>query len=423
MSYKFETIQLHGGQYPDSETGSRAVPIYQTSSYVFKSSDHAANLFSLKENGNIYTRLGNPTTQVLEERISLLEGGIGALGVASGAAAVAYTFLTIAKCGDEILSANNIYGGTYNFLTNTIIDYGIHTKFFNPKDLNQLENLITSKTKIIFIESLGNPSGDVVDIEKICSIAHKHNIPVVVDNTFATPYLIKPFEFGADIVVYSATKFLGGHGTSIAGLIVDSGNFNWKDSKFETFNTPDNGYHGLKYSDLNEKAFITKARVKTLRDTGAALSPFNSFLILQGIETLSLRMERHVANAEKIAEFLFKNNEVEWISYPKFQENIETELVEKYLKKGATSIFTFGLKGGRKRGKKFIDSLQLFSHLANVADAKSLIIHPASTTHGQLNDSELESCGIKPETIRISIGLENIYDLIEDLKNAIEITK
>lgn len=423
MSYKFETIQLHGGQYPDSETGSRAVPIYQTSSYVFKNSDHAANLFSLKENGNIYTRLGNPTTQVLEERISLLEGGIGALGVASGAAAVAYTFLTIAKCGDEILSTNNIYGGTYNFLTNTIIDYGIRTKFFNPKDLNQLENLITSKTKIIFIESLGNPSGDVVDIEKICFIAHKHNIPVVVDNTFATPYLIKPFEFGADIVVYSATKFLGGHGTSIAGLIVDSGNFNWKDSKFETFNTPDNGYHGLKYSDLNEKAFITKARVKTLRDTGAALSPFNSFLILQGIETLSLRMERHVANAEKIAEFLFINSEVEWISYPKFQKNLEKELIEKYLKNGATSIFTFGLKGGRKRGKKFIDSLQLFSHLANVADAKSLIIHPASTTHGQLNDLELESCGIKPETIRISIGLENIYDLIEDLKNAIEITK
>lgn len=423
MSYKFETIQLHGGQHPDSETGSRAVPIYQTSSYVFKNSDHAANLFSLKEDGNIYTRLGNPTTQVLEERISLLEGGVGALGVASGAAAIAYTFLTIAKCGDEIISANNIYGGTYNFLTNTIIDYGINTKFFNPKDLNQLEQLINSKTKIIFIESLGNPSGDVIDIEKICSIAHKHSVPVIVDNTFATPYLIKPFEYGADIVVYSATKFLGGHGTSIAGLIVDSGNFNWKNPKFETFNTSDNGYHGLKYSDLNEKAFITKARVKTLRDTGAALSPFNSFLILQGIETLSLRMERHVANAEKIAEFLFKNNEIEWISYPKFQENLDRELVEKYLKKGATSIFTFGLKGGRERGKKFIDSLKLFSHLANVADAKSLIIHPASTTHGQLSDSELESCGIKPETIRISIGLEHVDDLIEDLKNAIEITK
>lgn len=255
MSYKFETIQLHGGQYPDSETGSRAVPIYQTSSYVFKNSYHAANLFSLKEDGNIYTRLGNPTTQVLEERISLLEGGVGALGVASGAAAIAYTFLTIAKYGDEIISANNIYGGTYNFLTNTIIDYGINTKFFNPKDLNQLEQLINSKTKIIFIESLGNPSGDVIDIEKICSIAHKHSVPVIVDNTFATPYLIKPFEYGADIVVYSATKFLGGHGTSIAGLIIDSGNFNWKNPKFETFNTSDNGYHGLKYSDLNEKAF------------------------------------------------------------------------------------------------------------------------------------------------------------------------
>lgn len=423
MSYKFETIQLHGGQYPDSETGSRAVPIYQTSSYVFKNSDHAANLFSLKENGNIYTRLGNPTTQVLEERISLLEGGVGALGVASGAAAIAYAFLTIAKYGDEIISANNIYGGTYNFLTNTIIDYGINTKFFNPKDLIQLEHLITSKTKIIFIESLGNPSGDVIDIEKICFIAHRYNIPVIVDNTFATPYLIKPFEYGADIVVYSATKFLGGHGTSIAGLIVDSGKFNWKNTKFETFNTPDNGYHGLKYSDLNEKAFITKVRVKTLRDTGAALSPFNAFLILQGIETLSLRMERHVENAEKVAKFLFENDEVEWISYPKFQENSEKKLIEKYLKKGTTSIFTFGLRGGRKRGKKFIDSLKLFSHLANVADAKSLIIHPASTTHGQLSDSELEICGIKPETIRISIGLENIDDLIIDLKNAIDITK
>ena len=423
MSYKFETIQLHGGQYPDSETGSRAVPIYQTSSYVFKNSDHAANLFSLKENGNIYTRLGNPTTQVLEERISLLEGGVGALGVASGAAAIAYAFLTIAKYGDEIISANNIYGGTYNFLTNTIIDYGINTKFFNPKDLIQLEHLITSKTKIIFIESLGNPSGDVIDIEKICFIAHRYNIPVIVDNTFATPYLIKPFEYDADIVVYSATKFLGGHGTSIAGLIVDSGKFNWKNTKFETFNTPDNGYHGLKYSDLNEKAFITKVRVKTLRDTGAALSPFNAFLILQGIETLSLRMERHVENAEKVAKFLFENDEVEWISYPKFQENSEKKLIEKYLKKGATSIFTFGLRGGRRRGKKFIDSLELFSHLANVADAKSLIIHPASTTHGQLSDSELEICGIKPETIRISIGLENIDDLIIDLKNAIDITK
>ena len=423
MSYKFETIQLHGGQHPDSETGARAVPIYQTSSYVFRDSDHAASLFSLQEVGNIYTRLGNPTTEVLEERIALLEGGVGALAVASGAAAIAYTFLTIAKYGDEIISASNIYGGSYNLLTNTITDYGINTKFFDPKNLDELRDLITNKTKIIFIESLGNPSGDVVDIEKICEISHEYNIPVVVDNTFATPYLIRPFEYGADIVVHSATKFLGGHGTSIAGLIVDSGKFDWKNSKFETFNTPDKGYHGLKYSDLNEKAFITKARVKTLRDTGAALSPFNAFLILQGIETLSLRVERHVENAKKIAKFLSENNEVEWVSHPEFQKNKNKELIKKYLKKGATSIFTFGLKGGRERGKKFIDSLELFSHLANVADAKSLIIHPASTTHGQLNDSELKQSGIEPETIRISVGLENIDDLILDLERAIKVSK
>ncbi|WP_293722105.1 aminotransferase class I/II-fold pyridoxal phosphate-dependent enzyme [uncultured Cetobacterium sp.] len=423
MAYKFETIQLHGGQHPDSETGSRAVPIYQTSSYVFKDSDHAARLFSLEEAGNIYTRLGNPTTAILEERVALLEGGVGALAVASGAAAVAYTFLTIAKCGDEILSASNIYGGTYNFLANTIKDYGVESRFFNPKDLDELKALITSKTKVIFIESLGNPSGDVVDIEGISLIAHEYNIPLVVDNTFATPYLIKPFQFGADIVVHSATKFLGGHGTSIAGVIVDGGKFNWKDEKFQTFNTPDNGYHGLKYSDLDETAFIIKARVKTLRDTGAALSPFNAFLILQGIETLSLRMERHVKNAKEIARFLYENNEVEWVSYPEFQENTDKKLIEKYLKNGATSIFTFGLKGGRNRGKKFIDSLELFSHLANVADAKSLIIHPASTTHGQLSDIELEKSGVKPETIRISVGLENIDDLILDLKKAIELSK
>lgn len=423
MAYKFETIQLHGGQYPDSETGSRAVPIYQTSSYVFKDSDHAARLFSLEEPGNIYTRLGNPTTAVLEERVALLEGGVGALAVASGAAAVAYTFLTIAKCGDEILSASNIYGGTYNLLANTIKDYGIESKFFNPKNLNELRALINSKTKIIFIESLGNPSGDVVDIEGISSIAREYNIPLVVDNTFATPYLIRPFSYGADIVVHSATKFLGGHGTSIAGVIVDSGKFNWKDEKFESFNTSDSGYHGLKYSDLNENAFITKARVKTLRDTGAALSPFNAFLILQGIETLSLRMERHVKNAKEVAKFLYENNEVEWLSYPEFDENADKQLVEKYLKNGATSIFTFGLKSGRERAKKFIDSLKLFSHLANVADAKSLIIHPASTTHGQLSDTELEKSGVKPETIRISVGLENIDDLILDLQKAIELSR
>ena len=423
MTYRFETLQLHGGQEPDTATGSRAVPIYQTSSYVFKDTEHAARLFNLEEAGNIYTRLGNPTTAVLEERMALLEGGVGALGVASGSAAVTYAILNVAKAGDEIVASNNLYGGTYNLLANTLRDFGITTKFFDPNKPEEIKNLITENTKAVYIESLGNPSGQVIDIEAISHEAHSNNLPVIVDNTFATPYLIKPLEHGADIVVYSATKFLGGHGTTIAGVIVDGGKFDWTNEKFESFNTPDSGYHGLKYSDLGEAAFILKARVKLLRDTGAALSPFNSFLILQGLETLSLRLERHVENARGVARFLYEHPEVEWVSHPEFSGEEQRNLVSKYLKNGPTSIFTFGLKGGKERAGRFIDSLELFSHLANVADAKSLIIHPATTTHGQLSNKELLECGISPDTIRISVGLENIHDLIADLTKAIGLSE
>jgi len=419
MTYRFETLQLHGGQEPDGTTGARAVPIYQTSSYVFKDTDHAARLFNLEEAGNIYTRLGNPTTQVLEDRMSLLEGGVGALAVASGSAAVTYAILNLAKAGDEIVASNNLYGGTYNLLANTLKDFGITTKFFDPNNPEEINELINERTRGVYIESLGNPSGQVIDIEKIADISHDNKLPLIVDNTFATPYLIKSLEYGADIVVYSATKFLGGHGTTIAGVIVDGGKFDWTNEKFTTFNTPDPGYHGLKYSDLGESAFILRARVKLLRDTGAALSPFNSFLILQGLETLSLRLERHVENARRIAGYLHNHPEVEWITHPEFSGDEQGKLVKKYLKNGPTSIFTFGLKGRRERAGRFIDSLKLFSHLANVADAKSLIIHPATTTHGQLSTKELLQCGIKPETIRISVGIENAEDLIEDLQSAI----
>ncbi len=423
MEYKFETLQLHGGQRPDKESMARAVPIYQTTSYVFESTEHASKLFNLEEAGNIYTRIGNPTTAVLEERINLLEGGSGALAVASGSAAIHYAILNIAKAGDEIIAAKNIYGGTYNFFANTIEDYGIKVRFFDTDNIDEIAKLINEKTKGIYIESLENPSGGVVDIEKIAKVAKENKLPLVVDNTFATPYLIRPFDYGANIVVYSATKFLGGHGTSIGGLIVDGGNFDWSNEKYEGFNKPDSGYHGLKYSDLGEQAFIVRARVKLLRDTGAAISPFNSFLLLQGIETLSLRLDRHIENARRIANYLNDSDEVEWVSYPELTTDEQKKLVEKYLNKGATSIFTFGLSGGRERVGRFIDSLKVFSHLANVADAKSLIIHPATTTHGQLSDEELKECGIKPEMIRISVGLENIDDLITDLDKAIKISR
>lgn len=419
MNFKFETLQLHAGQVEDTLTGSRAVPIYQTASYTFKDADHGARLFNLEEEGNIYTRIGNPTNEVLEKRIAALEGGVGGLAVASGSAAITYALLTIARLGDEIVSAKGIYGGSYNFLSNTIEDFGIKTRFFETSNLETLEKAITSKTKVIFIETLENPTGQIVDLDAISEIAQKYKLPLVVDNTFGTPYLIKPIEHGANIVVHSATKFLGGHGTTIAGVIIDGGNFNWKDDKFKSFNIPDPGYNNLIYSDLGEQAFILKARVRLLRDTGAALSPFNAFLILQGIETLSLRVERHVENAKKIAEFLKSNSEVDWITHPEFTTKEQKELANKYYKRGVGSIFTLGLHGGKERAKKFIESLEIFSHLANVADAKSLIIHPASTTHSQLSEKQLEAAGIKSNMIRISIGLENIDDLIEDLKNAI----
>ncbi len=420
---KFETLQLHGGYTIDKTTNSRAVPIYQTSSYVFDSTEHARKLFSLEQEGNIYTRIGNPTNDVLEKRIALLEGGQGALAVSSGSTAITYTILTIAKCGDEILSSGSIYGGSYNLFANTLPDYGIKTTFFDSRNIIEMESLINEKTKVIFLETIGNPNATIIDLDNISKVAHKYGIPVVVDNTFATSYLYKPFEHGADVVVYSATKYLGGHGTTIAGLIIDGGNFKWKDnSRFENFNKEDAGYHGLKYADLGSQAFILKARTKLLRDTGGCLSPFNAFLILQGIETLSLRMERHVENARKVAKFLKNHELVSWVSYPEHENHESYELAKKYFPKGVGSIFTFGLKGGKKAGGKFIESLKIFSHLANVADAKSLIIHPATTTHSQMSEEQLKKSGIFPETIRISVGLENIDDIIDDLDNALKIS-
>ena len=419
-NYKFETLQLHAGQEEaEGTTKARAVPIYQTTSYVFDSVEHAANLFSLKEEGNIYSRIMNPTTDVLEKRITALEGGVGAVAVASGSAAITYAVLTVAVAGDEIISSKNIYGGTYNLFANTLKDFGLTTKFFNPDKLEEIETLITEKTKAVFIETIGNPNADVIDIEKAAEIAHRNGLPLIIDNTFA-PYLCRPFEHGADIIVYSATKFLGGHGTTIAGLVVDSGKFNWKDSKFKNFNDPDPGYHNLKYSDLGEAAFIIKLRVKLLRDTGAALSPFNSFLILQGIETLSIRIDRHIENALKTAEFLEKHPKVKKVNYPGLPESPYKKLQEKYLPKGGGSVFTFELKGGLESGIRLINSVKLFSHLANVADAKSLIIHPASTTHSQMTEKELENCGITSGIVRISIGLEHIDDILEDLSQALE---
>jgi O-acetylhomoserine (thiol)-lyase len=417
---KFETLQLHAGQEPDSATNSRAVPIYQTTSYVFNDSEHAANLFALKEPGNIYTRIMNPTTDVLEKRIAALDGGVGALAVASGTAAITYAILNIARSGDHIISASNLYGGTYNLFANTIKDFGIDTTFVDYDDLAGFEAAIKDNTKAIFLESIGNPNATIADLEAVSELAHKYGLPVIVDNTFATPYLFRPLDHGADIVVYSATKFLGGHGTSIAGLIVDGGKFDWASGRFDNFTTPDSGYHGLKYADLGEAAFILKARVKLLRDTGAALSPFNAFLILQGIETLSLRLERHVENARKVVKFLVDSPYVDWVSYPELESHKDNALAEKYFPKGAGSIFTFGIKGGVEQGKKFIDSLEIFSHLANVADAKSLIIHPASTTHAQLTEEQQKSAGLSPETVRISVGLENIDDLLADLEQALE---
>ncbi|PRR84367.1 homocysteine synthase [Clostridium vincentii] len=419
-NYRFETQQLHAGQDVDPTTKSRTVPIYQTSSYVFDNTQHAENLFGLKENGNIYSRIMNPTSDVFEKRMAVLEGGVGALATASGSAAITYSILNIAGTGDEIVAAATLYGGTFNLFSTTLPRLGITTTFVDPDRVENFEAAITEKTKAIFIESIGNPGINIIDIEEVAKVAHKHGIPLIIDNTFGTPYLVKPIEFGADIVVHSATKFIGGHGTSIGGVIVDGGNFDWaQNDKFPGFTEPDTSYHGLVYArDIGAAAFITKARVQLLRDTGATLSPFNSFLFLQGLETLSLRLERHVENTKKIVDFLNSNDQVAWVNYPSLEGNKYYDLAKKYLPKGAGSIFTFGVKGGEAEARKFIDSLEVFSQLANVGDSKSLVIHPASTTHQQLSDTEQANAGITKDMIRLSIGTEHIDDLIEDLQNA-----
>ena len=419
--FGFETQQLHAGQKPDPTTGSRAVPIYQTTSYVFNDTDHAADLFALRTPGNIYTRIMNPTTDVFEQRIAALEGGIAALGVASGSAAVTYSILNLANAGDNIVAAGTLYGGTFSLFANTLPNYGITTTFVNPDDPENFRRAIDARTKALYIETIGNPGINLVDIEKVASIAHENGIPLVVDNTFGTPYLIRPIEYGADIVVHSATKFIGGHGTSIGGAIVDGGHFDWASGKFPNYTTPDTGYHGLVFAEaLGAAAYITRARVTLLRDTGAAISPFNSFLLLQGLETLSLRVERHVANTRKIVAFLKDHPAVESVNYPELPESKYNALAKKYLPKGAGSIFTFELKGGLAAGRTFINSLEIFSHLANVADAKSLVIHPASTTHSQLEGEDLIKAGVTPGQVRLSIGIEDAEDLIWDLGQALE---
>lgn len=419
--FKFDTLQVHAGQVPDPTTGSRAVPIYQTTSYVFRDTDHAAALFSLAEPDNIYTRIMNPTTDVLERRIAALEGGVAALAVASGSAAITYSILNIAEAGDEIVAASTLYGGTYNLLAYTLPRLGVKTVFVNPDEPENFRKAITEKTKALYAETIGNPASNILDIEAVAAIAHEHKIPLIVDNTLGTPYLLRPFEHGADIVVHSATKFIGGHGTSLGGLIVDSGKFNWlESSRFPGLTEPDPSYHGICYAkDVGAAAFVTKVRTQLLRDTGAALSPFNAFLLLQGLETLSLRMERHAANAQAVAEFLEGHPRVEWVNYPGLKSNKYYNLAQKYTPRGPGSVFTFGVKGGAEAGKRFINSLKLFSLLANVGDAKSLAIHPASTTHSQLTGEDLLATGTTPEQVRLSIGIEDIEDILWDLDQAL----
>ncbi|PZL74211.1 O-acetylhomoserine aminocarboxypropyltransferase [Enterococcus plantarum] len=419
-NYQFETIQIHGGHTPDKETNARAVPIYQTTSYTFDDTQDAAEKFALAKVGNIYTRITNPTTAVFEDRLNELEGGVGAVAVASGTAAVTYAIQNLASSGDHIVSASTLYGGTFNLFAHTLPEFGISTTFVDPDQLTNFEEAIQKNTKAIFIETIGNPSTNVADLEAIAEIAHKHKLPLIVDNTFATAYLNRPFDFGADIVVYSATKFIGGHGVALGGVIIDSGKFNWANGKFPKLVDPDPSYHGLSYTkDIGAAAYITRLRVSLLRDTGAAISPFNSFLLILGLETLSLRLDRHVENALAIAEFLAKHPKVEWVNYPGLPNNSYHELAKKYLPKGAGSVFTFGVKGGAEAGKKLINHVQLFSLLANVGDAKSLIIHPASTTHSQLSEEELKASGTSPELIRLSIGIENIDDILTDLEQAL----
>ncbi len=421
---KFETLQLHIGQeQPDPVTDAIAVPIYQTSSYVFRNSEHAAARFNLSDAGNIYGRLTNPTQDIFEKRVAALEGGVAALAVASGAAAISYTIQNLAHAGDHIVAAKNIYGGTYNLLAHTLQEYGITTTFVDPFRYDEVEAAIQENTKAIHIETLGNPNSDVVDIEKLAEIAHAHKIPLVVDNTFATPYLVRPIEYGADIVVHSATKFIGGHGTTIGGVIIDSGKFDWEASgKFPSLTEPNASYHGISFTKaVGAAAFVTKIRAILLRDTGATLSPFHAFIFLQGLETLSLRVERHVENALKVVKYLENHPQVEKVNHPSISPDAgQQQLYKKYFPKGGGSIFTFEIKGDAEKAKKFIDNLELFSLLANVADVKSLVIHPASTTHSQLNEEELKDQGIRPNTIRLSVGTENIDDILEDLEEAFQ---
>lgn len=420
---RFETLQLHVGQEtPDPATDARAVPIYQTTSYVFRDSAHAAARFSLQEPGNIYGRLTNSTQGVLEERMAALEGGVAALAVASGAAAITYAFENITRAGDHIVAAQTIYGGTYNLLAHTLPAYGVTTTFADPSDLRNFELAIRENTKAVFIETLGNPNSNVIDIAAVAAIAHKHGIPLIVDNTFGTPFLIRPIEHGADIVVHSATKFIGGHGTSLGGVIVDSGKFDWVASgKFPQLTEPDAGYHGARFVDAaGAAAYVVRIRAVLLRDMGAAISPFNAFLLLQGLETLSLRVERHVANALRVVEYLARHPRVEKVNHPSLPGHPDRALYERYFPQGAGSIFTFDIKGGEKEAQAFIDRLQIFSLLANVADVKSLVIHPASTTHSQLSERELSEQGIRPGTVRLSIGTEHIDDILEDLEQALD---
>lgn len=425
-NYKFETLQLHVGQEePDIASGARAVPIYQTTSYVFKNSDEAEARFALKDAGNIYGRLTNSTQDVFEKRIAALEGGVAALATASGAAAIDYTIRSLAVAGDHVVASNTIYGGTYNLLEHTLPDYGITTTFVDPDDISNFENAIQDNTKLLYIETLGNPNSNVADIEEIAKVAHKHKIPLVVDNTFATPYLVRPIEYGADIVVHSATKFIGGHGTAIGGVIVDSGKFDWIGSgKFPSLVEPNPSYHGVSFAkDVGAAAFVTKIRAILLRDTGATISPFHAFLFLQGLETLSLRVERHTENALKVVEYLNNHPQVEKVNHPSLASGEQKRLYDKYFPNGGGSIFTFEIKGDDTTAKKFIDHLEIFSLLANVADVKSLVIHPASTTHSQLSDEEKLEQGIRPNTIRLSIGTEHIYDIIADLDEAFKAVK
>jgi O-acetylhomoserine (thiol)-lyase len=418
-TYDVETILLHGGQSPDPTTGSRAVPIYQTTSYVFHNTEHAQSLFSLDEPGNIYSRIGNPTVDVLEKRIALLEDGVAAVATSSGMAAIALSIMNIAEAGDEIVAATNLYGGTYNLFAVTLPKYGIKVHFVDPKDPENFRKAITPKTKALYGEIIGNPSLHVLDIEAVAEIAHENGIPLIIDNTFATPYLCKPIQWGADIVVHSATKWIGGHGTAIGGLVIDGGRFNWNNGKFPGFTEPDPSYNGIRYAnDFGTLAFSTKLRVQLLRDFGSCLSPQNAFLLLQGLETLHLRMEKHTENALKVAQFLKNHPAVEWVSYPGLEDHPAHELAKKYLRNGFGSIVNFGIKGGRETGKKVIDHVALWSHVANVGDAKSLIIHPASTTHQQLNAEDLKKNGVSEELIRLSVGLESVRDLTNDLDQA-----